>query len=214
MRAVLTRGGCRPLPDLKRVDHVPAPYRDGWTFTAPVIEMPIYLGWMRDRLERAGGTVTRMALHALPEPNPSREHPTMVINCAGIGARALSGDLTVTPVRGQVVCVEQFGLEEWTLDAAGPTYVIPRSRDIVVGGTDTEGAWEPRPDPQTASEIIERASALVPELAQAKVLAHRVGLRPARPTVRLEDRDDTSWGDDRALLRTWRCRCHRVVGMR
>jgi D-amino-acid oxidase len=111
------------------------------------------------------------------------ELPLFKVTCRA--DRALSGDLTVTPVRGQVVCVEQFGLEEWTLDAAGPTYVVPRSHDIVVGGTDADGAWEPRPDPYTANEIIERASALVPEIARAKVLAHRVGLRPARPTVRL-----------------------------
>ena len=159
-----------------------APYRDGWTFTAPVIEMPIYLGWLQ-ATDSSSPAAPSPGWRCMRCPNPIRaaEHPTMVINCSGIGARALSGDTTVMPVRGQVVCVEQFGLEEWTLDAAGPTYVIPRSRDIVVGGTDAEGAWEPRPDPQTAREIIERASALVPELAKAKVLAHRVGLATGSP---------------------------------
>jgi D-amino-acid oxidase len=170
----------------ERVADVPAGYRDGWTFVAPVIEMRIYLRWLQERLERGGGTVTRMALPALPEPVHSEDHHTIVVNCSGIGARALSRDTTVTPVRGQVVHVAQFGLEEWTLDAAGPTYVIPRSHDIVIGGTDSEGSWETRPDPSTAREIIERAVILVPRLANAEVLAHRVGLRPARKAVRLE----------------------------
>jgi D-amino-acid oxidase len=44
-----------------------------------------------------------------------------------------------------------------------------------------------------ATVILERAVELVPELAGAAVLGHKVGLRPARPEVRLEveQRDDT-----------------------
>jgi D-amino-acid oxidase len=37
-----------------------------------------------------------------------------------------------------------------------------------------------------AADIVRRATALVPEVAQARILRHRVGLRPARPEVRLE----------------------------
>ena len=93
------------------------------------------------------------------------------------------------PVQGQVVLVEQVGLERWWLDSAraeGPTYVVPRSRDIVVGGTDVEGEWSRTPSPEVAAAILRRALRLVPELAGAEVLGHRVGLRPARPEVRLE----------------------------
>ena len=68
----------------------------------------------------------------------------------------------------------------------GPVYVVPRSRDIVVGGTDDEGEWDRRPDPEVARRILERAVTLVPALAEAQVIRHRVGLRPARPAVRLE----------------------------
>jgi D-amino-acid oxidase len=81
------------------------------------------------------------------------------------------------------------GVEQWWLDSAapgGPVYVVPRSRDIVVGGTDDEGEWDRRPDPDTAKLILERAVELVPELAAAKVVGHKVGLRPARPQVRVE----------------------------
>jgi D-amino-acid oxidase len=127
-----------------------------------------------------------MALSALPEPAHGDGHRTVVVNCAGIGARALCGDTATQPVRGQVLRIAQFGLDEWTLDAAGPTYVIPRSNDIVVGGTDEEGSWDRRPDTSSARQILLRAAELVPGLADAEVLGHRVGLRPARPTVRLE----------------------------
>jgi D-amino-acid oxidase len=98
----------------------------------------------------------------------------------------------MSPVRGQVVYVEQVGLERWWLDGAapgGPVYVVPRSKDIVVGGTDDEGEWDRRPDPDVAKLILSRAVGLVPALARAKVIGHRVGLRPARPSVRLEAED-------------------------
>ncbi len=45
---------------------------------------------------------------------------------------------------------------------------------------------EPDPDPATAERILHRARELVPALADARVLGHRVGLRPARAGVRLE----------------------------
>jgi D-amino-acid oxidase len=49
--------------------------------------------------------------------------------------------------------------------------------------------WAPGTGARTlpvATDILARASALVPELAGAAVLGHRVGLRPARERVRLE----------------------------
>ncbi len=168
------------VPALTRERDVPAPYADGWSFVAPIIEMPVYLRWLTGRVSDLGGTLTRMALHALPT------HADVVVNACGLGARLLADDPGVRPVRGQVVYVDQVGLDRWTLDGSGPVYVVPRSADVVVGGTDDEGEWSRTPDPEVAGRILGRATALVPELAGARVRGHRVGLRPGRPTVRLE----------------------------
>ena len=180
------------VPRLDRVAGVPGGFRDGWTFVAPVVEMPVYLAWLRDRLEALGGTVTRMALTALPDAGGgpaagSAEGAAVVVNACGLAGRSLADDTALVPVRGQVVYVEQFGLDRWWLSGEGPTYVVPRSHDVVVGGTDEEGSWDRSADPVTAERILERAARLVPQVAQARVLGHRVGLRPARPTVRLEE---------------------------
>ena len=166
---------------LERVHDLPDGYRDGWSFTAPVIDMATYLPWLATRLERAGGTLTRMALSGLPD------RAALVVNCSGLAARVLAEDASVRPVRGQVVHLEQFGLDRWWLDEDGPTYVVPRLRDVVVGGSDEEDDWDTRPRADTGRSILQRATRLVPELADVRVLAHRVGLRPVRSSVRLEE---------------------------
>jgi D-amino-acid oxidase len=168
------------VPSVRRTTDVPSSYAAGWALTIPVIDMPVYLHWLQRRVEELGGTVTRMALQALPE------HADVVVNATGLGARLMAADTSVLPARGQVVVVSQVGLDRWWLDSAGPTYVVPRAKDIVVGGTDEQGEWERTASDIVAKEILDRATLLVPELARAQVLGHRVGLRPARPTVRLE----------------------------
>ena len=167
------------VPDLKAVAPPPG-YAGARSFTAPVVDMPVYLCWLRDRLVELDGTVTRMSLAALPR------NDDVVVNCSGLGSRLLAADLDVGPVRGQVVLLSGVELDRWWLDAEGPTYVVPRLHEVVVGGTDEVDDWSRTPSPETATAILQRATRLVPELADATVVGHRVGLRPVRPTVRLE----------------------------
>jgi D-amino-acid oxidase len=184
----------RPMPDpwwagavseLLPLDQAPDGYVGGWRFPAPVIDPVRHLLWLERRLVEAGGTVTRMALSALPDHG-------VVVNATGLAARRLAADPSVDPVRGQVVLCTGAPVEEWTLDQSDETaltYVIPRgdpAGTVVVGGTAEEGRWDLQPEPDVAGAILERAQTLVPELAGARVVGHRVGLRPARPAVRLE----------------------------
>lgn len=168
------------VPDLLSVRDVPEPYDSGWRFVAPVAEMPRYLDFLLAQVHRLGGTLTRLNVSGLPRG------ADVVVDCAGLGAKHLGADPSVRPVRGQVVLVEQVGLETWWLDGAGPTYVVPREHDIVVGGTHEDGEWSRTPSPAATGAILARAMRLVPELVGAGVLGTRVGLRPLRPTVRLE----------------------------
>jgi D-amino-acid oxidase len=173
------------VPRLDPLTTVPEGYDGGWRLPVPVVDMSVYLPWLVARLEARGVSITRTWLPALPVPSAQ----VAVVNCSGLAARALAGDDSLRPVRGQVVLVDQVGLTEWTLAESGEadlTYVVPREKTVVVGGTAQDGAYEPRPDAPTADAILARARALVPELARATVIAHRVGLRPVRPTVRLE----------------------------
>jgi D-amino-acid oxidase len=176
------------VPGLQRV-HPPEGYADAWSLVVPVVDMPVHLRWLVHRVEELGGTLTRMTLSALPAP----EDGAVVVNCSAMGARLLAGDHTVVPVRGQVVLVEQFGLDHWGLehsDSQRPTYVVPRAEHVVVGGTALEGEWSRTPDPEAARDILRRAARLVPQVAEATVVRNVVGLRPVRPEVRVERRGD------------------------
>ena len=168
------------VPALDRETALPPGYAEGWTFASPVVDMPVHLRWLVGRLEALGGTLTRMNLSALPADG------SVVVNATGLGARHFGADPSVLPVRGQVVVVDQVGLERWVLDPSGPTYVVPRADEIVLGGTDVEGEWSRTPDPEVAADVLHRATALVPELEGARVRRHKVGLRPGRPEVRVE----------------------------
>lgn len=152
-----------------------------WTFPAPVIETPVYMAWLRARVEALGGTVTRLCLGGLPTASGG-----IVVNCSGLGSRLLADDPSVTPVAGQVVVVQQFGLVHWWLSPAEQLVVVPRAHEIVVGGTYDEGSWSRTPSMTMAAAILARAARLVPELERARVLRHQVGLRPMRASVRLE----------------------------
>lgn len=183
------------VPDLRRLlaRELPTSLADGWTFTAPVVDMPVYLAWLRTRLSARGVDLALRRVHELAD---ELAHCDVVINCTGLGARALLNDHDLVPVRGQVIVLTNPGLASWWLNDRAPaelTYVVPRLETVVVGGTAERGEDHVVPDPATASAILSRALRLVPALSEAKVVGHRVGLRPARSEIRLE-RDETSAG--------------------
>jgi D-amino-acid oxidase len=176
-------------------NELPPGYRDGHAFAAPVAEMPVYLGYLLDRFIGAGGHVEHRDLFSLEEAGDGR----VVVNCAGLGARALVGDTWVEPIRGQIVRVRNPGLDRFVLDEENPegvTYIVPRSKDCILGGTAEEGEWDTEPDPEVAAAILRRCAELERRLAGAKVLEHKAGLRPGRPEIRLE-REDAASGPPR-----------------
>jgi glycine/D-amino acid oxidase-like deaminating enzyme len=154
----------------------------------PLVDMTTYLPYLRDRFEEAGGRHEERAAATLAET--AREAP-VVVNCAGLGAGALAGDDTMVPVRGQLLVVENPGVDRWYVSsepgAADSTYLLPQPYGLILGGTAEEGAEHLEPDPSTAEAIRARCARVHPAVADAPVLAHRVGLRPYRPGgVRLE----------------------------
>jgi D-amino-acid oxidase len=106
-------------------------------------------------------------------------------------------DPAVRSVRGQHVVVENPGLEEFFMEEPAPSWAswFPHGDHVVLGGNAEDDVWSLDPDPAVADEIVERCAAIEPRLAGARVIEHRVGLRPARPEVRVEGE----------LIDSWRC---------
>jgi D-amino-acid oxidase len=165
------------VPSLERT-------REGLRFVAPAVDMSIHLPWLVGRLHALGGAVQRREVASLDEVDADA-----VVNCAGLGARELAGDDSLVAVRGQIVRVAAPEVTEWLLDQSDPhrlVYVVPRVNDVVLGGTAEEGAEDRTPDLATTDAIRARCAALIPALRDAPVIGVAVGLRPARPAVRLE----------------------------
>lgn len=175
-------GDVRPA----RADELPPGYPHGLRFAVPLVEMPVHLPWLVTEVRRRGATLERRRVGSLADAGRGAD---LVVNCSGLGARTLVGDTSVIPVRGQIVRVANPGLTLSVRDEAHPggrAYVHPRAHDAILGGTLDEGEWDATPDPATGAAIVERCTDIVPGLRGAEVLEHIAGLRPARPTVRLE----------------------------
>ncbi|KUL44008.1 FAD-dependent oxidoreductase [Streptomyces regalis] len=150
----------------------------------PLIDMSIHLPWLRERFLKAGGAVEERTVSDFTEVDAP-----VVVNCTGLGAHELVPDPSVRPVRGQLVVVENPGIRTWlgSTNAAGEmAYFFPQPGRLLLGGTAEDDVWSAEPDPAVAEAIVRRCAALRPEIAGARVLGHRVGLRPVRDAVRLE----------------------------
>ena len=168
---------------------LPPGYATGWRLAAPIVSMPVYLGYLLARLDRAGGRLREVRFASLREA-AGLTAAGVIVNCSGIGAHALVPDGQVTPVRGQIVIAENPGISEFFIgvrqEPDGVSYYFPHGDVVVLGGTEDAGDWSLEPDPATAARILDGCAAIEPRLRGATIMAHRVGLRPVRPSVRLE----------------------------
>jgi D-amino-acid oxidase len=177
------------LPGLRPSEpsELPDGFTSGWHFSAPLATMPVYLRYLRTRFEQAGGTLEVAGVGSLAE---LAGVAPVVVNCSGAGAHGLVPDPSVVPIRGQVVIAANPGIEEFFVsrDQEPPwiTYIFPHGEEVLLGGTNEEGAWDEEPKPSIAERIVAQCAGIDPRLRGVSILGHRVGLRPYRPEVRLE----------------------------
>ena len=161
---------------------IPEGYVFGWQFRAPVIEMQLYMPWLRSRVEALGGSFVQSFVGALSEVSGE-----VVVNCVGLGARELCGDEEVRPARGQVIFIDQDpGIGHFDQQPETLTYTIPRSDVTVLGGTAQVDDWGMDIRAEDNDLILSKVEALWPELDRSRIIGGAVGLRPSRSEVRLE----------------------------
>ncbi|KAJ8399413.1 hypothetical protein AAFF_G00411250 [Aldrovandia affinis] len=158
-------------------------HKFGHAFTTVKCECPFYLPWLEKRFKNAGGELKRGRVENLLELCHSYD---MVVNCSGLGARALVGDDTVHPTRGQILRVHAPWLKHFIRDGDGHTYIYPGRDSVTVGGTRQEGDWRLAADAGETKAFLERCCLLEPSLRGSVRLGELVGLRPGRASPRLE----------------------------
>lgn len=165
---------------------------DAHVFEAPIIDMPVYLPWLLKRFQRAGGSVRRATVTSLLE---LAAPDVILVHCSGVRARRLLPDPEVKPSLGQIVRIERGPFQDSIADelaVGGATYIVPRTRDCVLGTIDVPwdadalGYEPPPPRAEVTARILERCAELDPRVRAARVLESYCGLRPKRATVRVE----------------------------
>lgn len=159
------------------------PQADCYSVRVPLMDTAIYLNYLIDRFQKAGGEIkSGFRFEKLEDAEGD-----LVINCAGIGARELAADKDLESHRGQVAIVPRPGNVDCAIvcDDAPLMYVIPRTNDCVFGGTN-DISDNLSPDPATTEAIVAECSRVL-SIEKPRVLRERVGLRPFRKSgVRLE----------------------------
>jgi len=160
-------------------------FSSGFSLNVPLMDTTIYLDYLADRFQKAGGAINEgVHFEKLEDVDPKFG---VVINCAGIGARELVHDVDLEPHRGQVAIVPKIDNLNCAIvcDDAPLMYVIPRTNDCVFGGTN-EISDDLAVDPTSASRFVAECSRVL-KIENPRVLTERVGLRPFRKSgVRLE----------------------------
>lgn len=176
------------IPDLRPAGprDVPDGFRIGFRSTVPMIDMPQYLDYLEKRVTAAGCVIETRSVQSLDE---AADSAPIVVNCAGLGAGTLANDDSVRPLFGQHVILTNPGLRQLFLEAdRGPewTCFFPHPKRVVCGGISIPDRWDTTAEPEVTQQILQRCRRIEPRLGAAEVIEVITGLRPHRPSVRVE----------------------------
>lgn len=161
----------------------------GYFYTSLIVDMHVYMQWLHREVYRLGGRVHIRELQSLGDVKPLFPGAQLVVNCSGLGSSILARDASMLPVAGHIVKVKLPATKHFYMDSdnpAGPSYIFPRTHDIIVGGTYHKQRADCHPNICTRMEILSRAARLLPEIEEAEIVGEYVGLRPYRDVTRVE----------------------------
>ncbi len=150
-------GANSPLNDLVAEKHYlapsenPFPFPVALQFDTMLIEPNRYLPAVMDDFRIAGGQIQVQEFKSIAELQnlPQR----VIVNCTGLGAKALFNDEELTPVKGQLtILLPQAEIDYCTL--AEELYMFPRTDGILLGGTHEEGVWSLEPNLEAKQRIV------------------------------------------------------------
>lgn len=167
-------------------NELPQGYVDGYQVEGVLMDTTIYMDYLVNKFKELGGVIVQKTVANIREPLQNYQ---IVVNCTGLGSRELFHDDTVYPIRGQMVKVKSNGFDQVIADDEGRNslaVIIPRLHDIMLGGTTQKNDWNLDIDPKDTQEILKKCAALNPIFENVEIIGQSVGLRPARPEIRVE----------------------------
>ncbi len=139
------------LRDLLPHEHPFSGYQFVRQFDTMIIEPPIYLAALLDEIRLAGASVKVMELRDKSEIQKLPEK--LVLNCTGLGAKALFADGELTPVKGQLTILLPQPEVQYSV-GQGDLYMFPRTDGILLGGTHEMGVWSLEPNLEKKQQIL------------------------------------------------------------
>ncbi len=154
-----------------------------WSFNAPRVEPALFCSYFEQLLSNRISIGTVRSFDDIDAD--------LIINCSGLGSRTLAKDQSVKALFGQTVVVAagEHDLSLCVSDERSEEdlfYAIPRRAEIVLGGCAFEvpGNSPAVPSAEMRETLLARAQRH--GIKRGQILRDSAGLRPYRPTVRLE----------------------------
>lgn len=168
-----------------RQDELPKDVETAYVATVPLAEPPIYLPHLFERFLNNGGNFELREIQSLEELVKLDE---FVVNCSGLGAKALCNDDLLSPMRGQILRAAAMDVQSCvnSTQAGALSYIIRRSSDCIIGGTDYLDDWNLNVEQSDTDLILTRFRNAGLTEQEPVILENLVGLRPRRTEVRFE----------------------------
>ncbi len=168
-----------------REDELPKNVRRAYVATVPLAEPPMYLPNLFARFIENGGSFEQMEITSLEQLANLDDY---VVNCMGLGAKDVCKDDKLTAMRGQILRADYLDVQSCvnSTHAGALSYIIKRSTDCIIGGTDYLDDWNLNLEQSDTDLILGRFHEAGLSKEEPKILEQVVGLRPRRTEVRFE----------------------------
>ncbi|MEH1848859.1 MAG: FAD-dependent oxidoreductase [Nostoc sp.] len=131
--------------------------KDAYKHMAPMTNTDVYMKWLLQYVKNIGCEIIQEKITSNVVENEQellhRFNARAIVNCAGLGSIATTGDTSMYPLRGTLVRVKNLGKvvtdahcishEESSSNEQDIVYIVPKGDDLVVlGGLTQQDKWD------------------------------------------------------------------------